>query len=211
MISDNKITDFFVLQIIFALFLTTSCNKSLLKQPIGGIHFYTSRLNTSHRFNVISLKQNSYLWGMIQPDFNIIAMRAALDEAHKALDLNEIPIGAVITCNNIIIARAHNLTETLNDPTAHAEMQAITSATNALGAKYLQKCSIYVTLEPCPMCAAALRWAQIDQIYWGASDEKFGYTTISHSLIHPKTKIFKAILKDECSELLTTFFSKLRK
>lgn len=144
-------------------------------------------------------------------DFNVIAMRAALNEATKALVANEVPIGAVITCNNSIIAKAHNLTQTLCDPTAHAEMQAITAATNALGAKYLQNCSIYVTLEPCPMCAAALRWAQIENVIWAADDNKFGFRSVSNKLLHPKTTVNSGILNDEASQLLTDFFCKLRK
>lgn len=147
----------------------------------------------------------------ITDDFNIIAMRAAIVEANKALVMNEVPIGAIITCNNSIIAKAHNLTETLCDPTAHAEMQAITAATNALGAKYLKNCSIYVTLEPCPMCAAALRWAQIDNVIWAADDNKFGFRSVSNQLLHPKTNVLTGIMKDQASQLLTDFFSKLRK
>ena len=137
-------------------------------------------------------------------------MRAALDEANKALDRQEVPVGAVVVCDNIIIARAHNLTETLKDPTAHAEMQAITAATGWLGGKYLTGCTIYVTLEPCAMCAAALGWSQVSAIVYGASDEKKGYTTISKKLLHPKTKFESGILEEECKELLVKFFKTRR-
>lgn len=137
-------------------------------------------------------------------------MRAALDEANKALDKQEVPVGAVVVCDNIIIARAHNLTETLKDPTAHAEMQAITAATGWLGGKYLIGCTIYVTLEPCAMCAAALGWSQASAIVYGASDEQKGYTTISKKLLHPKTTVESGILEDECKELLVRFFKTRR-
>jgi tRNA(adenine34) deaminase len=137
-------------------------------------------------------------------------MRAALAEAHKAFDRQEVPVGAVVVCNDIIIARAHNLTETLKDPTAHAEMQAITSATNWLGGKYLSDCTIYVTLEPCAMCAGALGWSQVLALVYGASDENKGYNTISQSLLHPKTKVESGILEKECRELLKKFFKNKR-
>jgi tRNA(adenine34) deaminase len=137
-------------------------------------------------------------------------MKAALEEARKAFEKQEVPVGAVVVCNDIIIARAHNLTETLNDPTAHAEMQAITAATNFLGGKYLIDCKIYVTLEPCPMCAGALNWSQVSEIIYGASDDKRGYTTISDSLLHKKTKISKGVLEDECSDLMVRFFKPKR-
>src|SRR5512133_3265796 len=116
-------------------------------------------------------------------------MKAAIAEAYKAFDRQEVPVGAVVVCNDIIIARAHNLTETLKDPTAHAEMQAITSAANWLGGKYLTDCTIYVTLEPCAMCAGALGWSQVTALVYGASDENKGYSTISESLLHPKTTV----------------------
>ena len=137
-------------------------------------------------------------------------MRAALDEANKAFDRQEVPVGAVVVCDNIIIARAHNLTETLKDPTAHAEMQAITAATGWLGGKYLTGCTIYITLEPCAMCAAALGWSQASAIVYGASDEKKGYTTISKNLLHPKTTVESGILEEECKELLVRFFKARR-
>jgi len=137
-------------------------------------------------------------------------MKEALKEAQKAFTKDEVPIGAVIVCNNQIIARSHNLTETLNDVTAHAEMQAFTAATNYLGGKYLTDCILYVTLEPCIMCAGALYWTQISKIVYGASDKKRGYTTIKQNLLHPKTQVVKGVLEDECSNLLIDFFRKKR-
>ena len=137
-------------------------------------------------------------------------MRAALAEAEKAYARQEIPVGAIIVCNDTIIARAHNLTETLKDPTAHAEMQAITAATSWLGGKYLTDCTVYVTLEPCGMCAGAIAWSQASRLVYGASDEKRGYTTISGSLLHPKTEVVTGILEEECKELLLKFFKARR-
>jgi len=137
-------------------------------------------------------------------------MRAALAEAGKALERQEVPVGAVIVCNGTIIARGHNLTETLNDPTAHAEMQAITAATNWLGGKYLTDCTIYITLEPCGMCAGALGWSQVSELVYGASDDKKGFRTISDSLLHPKTRVEGGMLEAECKELLTRFFKTKR-
>ena len=137
-------------------------------------------------------------------------MKAALEEAKKAYEKQEVPVLAVIVCNDIIIARAHNLTETLRDPTAHAEMQAITAASNYLGAKYLTDCKIYVTVEPCPMCAGALNWSQISELIFGTKDEKRGYSIIKSPLLHPKTKIKKGILENECSELMVRFFKARR-
>lgn len=138
-------------------------------------------------------------------------MKAAIAEARKAADRQEVPVGAVVVCRDIIIARAHNLTETLRDPTAHAEMQAITAATDYLGGKYLTGCSIYITVEPCSMCAGALGWSQVAEVIYGADDEKKGYTTISHSLMHPKTKVRRGILGNECSEIITDFFRSKRR
>ncbi len=137
-------------------------------------------------------------------------MKEALKEAHKAFELDEVPVGAVIVSNNQIIARSHNLTETLNDVTAHAEMQAITAAANNLGGKYLQGCTLYVTLEPCVMCAGACFWAQIDRIFFGAYDEKRGYSKVNKSITHPKTKVQGGILEKECESILKSFFSKKR-
>ncbi|MBI5218668.1 MAG: nucleoside deaminase [Bacteroidia bacterium] len=133
-------------------------------------------------------------------------MKEALKEAKKAFEKDEVPIGAVIVCKNKIIARAHNLTETLNDVTAHAEMQVFTSAANYLGGKYLEECTLYVTLEPCVMCAGASFWTQLGRIVYGASDEKRGYTLIHDSILHPKTAVTPGVMKEECSELLIKFF-----
>ena len=133
-------------------------------------------------------------------------MQAALQEARKALDKQEIPVGAVVVCKDTIIARAHNLTETLKDPTAHAEMQAITAATNWLGGKYLTGCTIYVTLEPCAMCAGAIGWSQASALVYGAADEQKGFTKITGTLLHPKTKVSAGIMEKECSDLITGFF-----
>ena len=137
-------------------------------------------------------------------------MKLAIIQAEMALDCCEVPVGAVVVSNGLIIAKAHNLTETLCDPTAHAEMQAITAATNMIGAKYLKNCTIYVTVEPCPMCAAALRWAQIDRIVWGANDEKLGFRTISDKLVHPKTILTAGVLEPNCRMLMQNFFKTLR-
>ncbi|RLD80277.1 MAG: nucleoside deaminase [Bacteroidetes bacterium] len=137
-------------------------------------------------------------------------MKEALKEANKALDANEVPVGAVIVSNNKIIARGHNLTETLNDSTAHAEMQAFTAATEYLGAKYLNECTLYVTLEPCTMCAGAAYWSQIGRIVFGASDEKRGYQKLKTNILHPKTKVVKGVLENECSTLVTVFFKAKR-
>jgi tRNA(adenine34) deaminase len=137
-------------------------------------------------------------------------MKQAITEAQKAFFKDEIPVGAVVVCQNRIIAKAHNLTETLSDVTAHAEMQAITAAANILGGKYLTDCTLYVTLEPCIMCAGALHWSQISRIAYAASDPKKGYSSLNQNILHPKTKISKGILEDECSELLRSFFRKKR-
>lgn len=138
-------------------------------------------------------------------------MQQALREAHIAFESGEVPVGAVIVVNDRIITRAHNLTETLNDVTAHAEMQAITAAANVLGGKYLNDCTLYVTVEPCPMCAGALRWAQISRVVYGASDEKRGYSQISPYLLHPKTTVTSGVLADDCADLMKIFFARFRK
>lgn len=137
-------------------------------------------------------------------------MKAAIEEAVKAYNKNEVPIGAVIICNNHIIARAHNLTETLNDVTAHAEMQAITAAANTIGGKYLKDCYLYVTVEPCIMCAGALAWAQVSEVIYGTKDEKRGFSKFSPNALHPKTKVTSGIMEKECSGLMKKFFAKLR-
>ncbi len=133
-------------------------------------------------------------------------MRKALTEAQAAYDEGEIPIGAIIVCRDRIISRAHNLTETLNDVTAHAEMQAITAAANALGGKYLTDCTLYVTVEPCPMCAGAIGWAQIPRIVYGASDEKRGYRKFAPNAFHPKATVVSGVLEEECRSLMQDFF-----
>ena len=138
-------------------------------------------------------------------------MREALKEARKALEADEIPIGAVIVCNNRIIARGHNQTELLHDVTAHAEMIAITSASNALNAKYLTDCELYVTIEPCMMCATAIGWAQIPKIYYAASDPKKGYSLFRPSPLHPRCKVIKGLMEDECGALMRDFFARKRK
>ena len=137
-------------------------------------------------------------------------MRAALDEATKALEKQEVPVGAVIVCDDTVIARAHNLTETLNDPTAHAEMQAITAAAAWLGGKYLHGCTVYVTVEPCAMCAGAIGWSQAPVLVYGAADPKKGYTTLQGALLHPKTKVREGIMEKECREMMTRFFKSRR-
>jgi len=145
---------------------------------------------------------------VLQYDDNYF-MRKALEEAEIALNRGEVPVGVVIVANNQIIARAHNLTETLNDVTAHAEMQAITAAADAIGGKYLKDCTMYVTMEPCQMCAGALYWTQIKRVVFGASDTKRGYRTMG-TQIHPKTEVTHGILEEECSSIVTDFFKKKR-
>jgi tRNA(adenine34) deaminase len=137
-------------------------------------------------------------------------MRIALDEAHKAAEADEVPVGAVILCRGTIIGRGHNLTETLTDVTAHAEMQAITAAASYLGGKYLIDCTLYVTVEPCLMCAAALGWSQISRVVWGADDPKRGYHLFCENPFHKKTILAKGVLADECAALMSDFFRKKR-
>ncbi|MFN8257796.1 MAG: nucleoside deaminase [Bacteroidales bacterium] len=137
-------------------------------------------------------------------------MKEALKEAQKALESDEVPVGAVIVSNNRIIARGHNLTESLRDPTAHAEMQAFTAATEFLGGKYLNECTLYVTVEPCVMCAGASYWSQIGKIVYGATDLKRGYKTVKNSILHPKTEVVSGILENECSNILIDFFKQKR-
>ncbi len=137
-------------------------------------------------------------------------MHQALDEAHRAFERDEVPVGAVVVCGDRIIARGHNLTETLNDVTAHAEMQAITAAANFLGGKYLTDCTLYVTLEPCVMCAGALGWSQVSKIVYGASDEKRGFSCFAPNALHPKTEVVSGVLEEECGELIKEFFRKKR-
>jgi tRNA(adenine34) deaminase len=137
-------------------------------------------------------------------------MREAYKEAMRAMEEDEVPIGAVVVCRNKIIGRGHNLTERLNDVTAHAEMQAFTAAANYLGGKYLDECTLYVTIEPCVMCAGASMWAQIGQIVFGASDEKKGFLKTSKSILNPKTVLSSGVMEKECSELMKEFFRKKR-
>ena len=138
-------------------------------------------------------------------------MRAALDEARKALDRDEVPIGAVVVCGGRIVGRGHNLVETLADATAHAEMQAITAAASTVGGKYLNDCTLYVTVEPCVMCAGACCWSQLGRIVYGASDPKRGFSLFSKDIIHPKTTVVKGVLDTECADLMNVFFHKLRR
>lgn len=137
-------------------------------------------------------------------------MKQALQEAQTAFEKDEIPVGAVVVCRNRIIARAHNQTELLNDVTAHAEMLALTAAANSLGSKYLDECSLYVTLEPCVMCAGALAWSQLGRLVYGASDDKRGFMRFGKTMLHPKTTVEFGIMMEECSALLTQFFQKKR-
>ena len=137
-------------------------------------------------------------------------MKDALREAMQAGAEDEVPIGAVIVCRGRIIGKGHNMTERLNDPTAHAEMIAITAATEAMGGKYLNDCTLYVTVEPCPMCAGALAWSQISKVVYGASDPKRGFSLFSPSLMHPKTEVVSGVLAEECGNLVTDFFKTKR-
>ena len=137
-------------------------------------------------------------------------MRKALQEAQAAMAEGEIPIGAVVVCKDKVLARAHNLTETLNDVTAHAEMQAITSAENMLGGKYLQECTLYVTVEPCIMCAGAIGWAQVSRVVYGAPDIKRGFTEYAPKALHPKAEAIGGVLEEECKQLMQAFFKSRR-
>jgi tRNA(adenine34) deaminase len=137
-------------------------------------------------------------------------MREALKEAHKAFEKGEVPVGAVVVCQNKIIARAHNQTEQLTDATAHAEMIAVTAAANYLGSKYLNECTLYVTLEPCVMCAGALHWVQLQKLVFGADDIQRGYSLVKSPLLHPRTKVDKGLKEQESKELVNSFFKKLR-
>ncbi len=143
-------------------------------------------------------------------DKDIRFMNEALKEARYALSDGEIPIGAVVVWHDSIIARGHNMTEKLHDTTAHAEMLAVTAATEAIGGKYLQDCTLYVTIEPCPMCAGALNWAQVGRIVYGAADPRRGYSLFTPSLLHPRTEVSSGVLADECSALVQDFFKARR-
>lgn len=137
-------------------------------------------------------------------------MRLALGEARKAFDEEEVPIGAVVVAAGAVVGRGHNLVETLADPTAHAEMQALTAAASTLGGKYLQECTLYVTVEPCIMCAGAIGWAQVGRVVWGADDPKKGYRRYSEAVFHPRTTVAGGVLREECEELMASFFAALR-
>ncbi len=137
-------------------------------------------------------------------------MLRALEQAQMAADRDEVPVGVVVVCQDRIIARGHNLTETLNDVTAHAEMQAVTAAANALGGKYLSDCTLYVTVEPCVMCAGALAWAQVGRIVYGAADSKRGYSVYAPEALHPRTQVTAGVLAEECGELMRQFFKSKR-
>lgn len=137
-------------------------------------------------------------------------MRMALSEARLAADADEVPVGAVIVCRDRVLAKAHNLTETLHDVTAHAEMQAITAAAEALGGKYLDQCTLYVTVEPCIMCAGAIGWAQMGRVVYGAADPKRGYVAFAPQALHPKTKVEHGVLEAECAQLMKDFFKRKR-
>lgn len=143
---------------------------------------------------------------MLEPQGDEFYMKKALQEAESAFEKGEIPVGAIVVCSGRIIVRAHNLTELLNDVTAHAEMQAITAAANALGGKYLNDCTVYVTIEPCVMCAGALAWAQTGRLVFGAQDEKKGYRRLAPDALHPKTEVVSGLLETECSALIKDFF-----
>ena len=147
---------------------------------------------------------------MIQQTSDEHYMRQALKEAEQAFKADEVPVGVVIVCQDRIVARGHNLTERLNDVTAHAEMQAITAAANDMGGKYLRDCTLYVTLEPCVMCAGAMNWAQLGRVVFGAFDEKAGYRRIGGVLLHPKTQVTGGVLEAECADLLKAFFKRKR-
>ena len=138
-------------------------------------------------------------------------MRMAIEEAERALAKREVPIGAIVVAEGRVIGRGHNLVETLADATAHAEMQAITAATSTLGGKYLKQCTLYVTVEPCAMCAGAIAWSQVGRVVYGAADAKRGYSTISERILHPKTEVVSGVLSEPCEELMQRFFADLRK
>lgn len=141
---------------------------------------------------------------------DVYYMKQALMEAEKASGRGEVPVGAVVVCRDRIIARTHNLTETLNDVTAHAEMQAITAAANSLGGKYLTDCTLYVTVEPCVMCAGAIAWAQTGRLVFGADDDKRGYQRYAPQTLHPKTEVVKGVMAEECAQLMKDFFRRKR-
>lgn len=138
-------------------------------------------------------------------------MRLAINEARKALERHEVPIGAVVVAGGAVVGRGHNLVETLQDATAHAEMQAITAASTTVGGKYLKECTLYVTVEPCVMCAGAIAWSQIGRVVWGADDDKRGHSRYSTGIFHPRTEVVRGVLAGECERLMTEFFEGLRR
>ena len=146
----------------------------------------------------------------VSPTDDIRYMKMALDEAARAYDNEEVPVGAIVVCKGRVIARAHNLTETLTDVTAHAEMQAVTAAANHLGGKYLADCTLYVTVEPCIMCAGALGWAQLGRLVYGAPDDKRGYRRFAPQALHPKTEVLSGVMESECGDLMKRFFTERR-
>jgi len=146
----------------------------------------------------------------MQPFDDVYFMKRAFQEARLAYEKGEVPVGAVVVANNRIIARSHNLTETLTDVTAHAEMQAITAAANLLGGKYLNECTLYVTLEPCVMCAGALGWAQLGKLVYGAKDEKRGFSKFAPKGLHSKTEVVSGVMAEDCADLMTAFFQERR-
>ena len=147
---------------------------------------------------------------MMEPFNDAYFMKKAFQEARLAYEKGEVPVGAIVVVQNRIVARAHNLTETLTDVTAHAEMQAITAAANLLGGKYLNECTLYVTLEPCVMCAGALGWSQLGKLVYGAADDRRGFSKIAPKALHPKTEVVSGVMGDDCADLMTAFFQERR-
>lgn len=157
---------------------------------------------------MVTFAENNPAWNSTKPTKNSCSL--ALNEAQKALKQQEVPIGAVVVAGGAVIGRGHNLVETLADPTAHAEMQALTAAAATLGGKYLQECTLYVTVEPCIMCAGAIGWAQVSRVVWGADDPKKGFRRYSEAVFHPRTTVARGWLREECEELMSGFFAGLR-
>lgn len=180
------------------------------KEVTGDIQYYNSSLSKKPVQKQTSINYYSEDKKPGIENNDVTFMKEALKEAYLALEKGEVPIGAVIVCNDRIIARGHNLTETLKDVTAHAEMQAITSAAQFLGGKYMTDCTLYVTVEPCVMCAGAIGWSQISRIVYGSTDKKRGYSLYAPLAMHPKAKTIFGVLEKECSELMTNFFKKKR-
>jgi tRNA(adenine34) deaminase len=169
-----------------------------------------TRAKKKSKLKIIIMSKTYYSEDQQDLNPDVYFMKQALAEAHKAFERDEVPVGAVIVCQGRIIARGYNLTETLTDVTAHAEMQAITAASGFLGGKYLIDCTLYVTVEPCVMCAGALGWSQISRIVYGAPDEKRGFTRFAPMALHPKTEITSGILEAECADLMKEFFKRKR-